>query len=131
MNAAVFAFALLAIVSLWISVSITMDCEPVVGRLFFIVFCGFVWAASKSWDTPEQAAAHKAEVERRHLEEITPRKVSSADGCTVYAFKPQDRWLYFTKCEKAETTTVNQWTVNTGSGKTHSSHEETMEIKTK
>lgn len=41
--------------------------------------------------------------------------------------KATTRWLYFTKCEGAETTTNNQWTVR--SGKT--SREETMEIKTK
>ena len=95
-----------------------------------IAVCVFACFTYGAWDTPEslavQAARDKAKQEQ-HDVEVTPRRVSSADGCTVYAFKPQERWLYFTKCDNAETTTQNQWTVH--SGKTH--HEETMEIKTK
>jgi len=91
----------------------------------------FVWCCGAAWKSPEELAKIEEAKKAQQVSEVTPRKVSSADGCTVYAFRPSDRWLYFTKCDNAQTTTQNQWTVNTGSGKTHSSHEETMEIKTK
>ena len=75
----------------------------------------------------KQQAAKQAAEEAKHAEEITPRKLSSADGCTVYTFKPQDRWLYFTKCDNAQTTTQNEYTVRHGK----SSNTETLEVKTK
>jgi hypothetical protein len=37
-----------------------------------------------------------------------PRKVNEANGCEVWAFKPADRWLYFTRCG-AKTETTNAW----------------------
>jgi uncharacterized protein (DUF2252 family) len=47
-----------------------------------------------------------------------PRPVSrSDDGCVVYAFKPQDRWLYFTRCEGKQTTTTNVHQECTSNGK--------------
>lgn len=93
--------------------------------VFLFVGCGVL-----TWTTPEQEAKATAEDAARHIEEITPRKVSSNYGCTVYAFKPQDRWLYFTKCGD-EVTTQNAYTVSSGSGKTKSTHTEVLEIKTK
>lgn len=55
-------------------------------------------------------------IERRRLEaakveeDKLPRKVNEANGCEVWAFKPGDRWLYFTRCA-ARTETVNSWDV--------------------
>ena len=91
---------------------------------------GAALVAYGSYDTPQSLAedalkGQKKEAQR--IAEITPRKVSEANGCTVYAFKPSDRWLYFTKCANSETTTQNQYTVR--SGKT--SHTETLEIQSK
>lgn len=95
-------------------------------------FIGVVLFLFLAWfvrDTPESLArdAERAKAEEaQRIAEITPRRLSEKDGCTVYTFKPQDRWLYFTRCGN-ETTTQNEWTVR--SGKT--TRTETMEIKTK
>ena len=134
MNGAVFLFLFLALIALLIARGMWSDGEDGVALVAFVFCIGLAWCAWEKRDTPENlakaAAEEKQKQDQRQLE-ITPRKVSSADGCTVYAFKPSDRWLYFTKCENAEATTHNEWTVSTGSGKTHSSHTESMEIKSK
>jgi hypothetical protein len=49
-----------------------------------------------------------AQRQAQRVADAKPRPVSrSDDGCVVYAFKPQDRWLYFTRCSGAQTTTTN------------------------
>lgn len=59
-----------------------------------------------------------AQRQAQRVADAKPRPVSrSDDGCVVYAFKPQDRWLYFTRCDGKQTTTVNVHTECTGSGK--------------
>ena len=83
-------------------------------------------------NTPESLAkdaedARQKQVQR--VEEATPRRISEKDGCTVYTFKPQERWLYFTKCANAEATTHNAWTETEHHGKTSISVEHNMEIK--
>lgn len=70
----------------------------------------------------DDIAARSAERDRKQQEQrvadAKPRPVShSTDGCTVYAFKPQDRWLYFTRCAGAQTSTMNVERVCNGSGK--------------
>ncbi|MBX9831965.1 MAG: hypothetical protein K2X78_02850 [Burkholderiaceae bacterium] len=67
---------------------------------------------------PETIARKTAEAERIAAEKL-PRKVNDANGCEVWAFKPADRWLYFTRCA-AKTETVNTWDVcrSVTSGKT-------------
>lgn len=66
---------------------------------FFIYFAEDIAASTAERDRQQQA---------QRVADAKPRPVSSsADGCTVYAFKPQDRWLYFTRCSGAQTTTTN------------------------
>ena len=59
--------------------------------------------------SPETQAKRAAEVAQAQAEKM-PRKVNEANGCEVWAFKPADRWLYFTRCG-AKTETVNTWDV--------------------
>lgn len=92
------------------------------GAIFVVLFVSFV----DFMNTPESPEIKEAKQKQRQLDAV-PRKLSSVDGCTVYTFKPQDRWLYFTKCENVETTTTNEYIVK--SGKT--TRVEQMEIKTK
>lgn len=72
--------------------------------LAFGGFASFVyWYETR----PETAAKRSADAARIE-DERRPRKVNEANGCEVWAFKPSDRWLYFTRCD-AKTETVNQW----------------------
>lgn len=57
--------------------------------------------------TPGRVAAREAEAARIAAERL-PRKVNEAGGCEVWAFKPADRWLYFTRCG-TKTETVTTW----------------------
>lgn len=54
----------------------------------------------------------RAAQEKEHQDKINadrqPRKVSEANGCEVWAFKPGERWQYFTRCGAA-TQTTNVW----------------------
>lgn len=60
-----------------------------------------------SENRPETIARRNAEAAQ--VEEAKkPRKVNEANGCEVWAFKPADRWLYFTRCG-AKTETTNAW----------------------
>lgn len=70
---------------------------------FAAAFVGFgVWYENR----PEAVAQRAAEAARIAAERL-PRKVNEANGCEVWAFKPADRWLYFTRCgAKTETTTA-------------------------
>jgi hypothetical protein len=128
MNGLVALAGFFAVMSIFVGFMQMRDYEsPVAAILFAAVFGAGALAA---WDTPDSLERDrvKAQAEQAQRQaEATPRKVSEADGCTVYAFKPQDRWLYFTKCVNAETTTQNQHTVRSGK----SSRTETTEIKSK
>jgi hypothetical protein len=57
---------------------------------------------------PETIQTRKEEAKARADEKL-PRKVNEANGCEVWAFKPADRWLYFTRCGASNTETVNTW----------------------
>ena len=64
-------------------------------------------------DAPQKERAAKEQAERQAREirrqaDLQPRKISEANGCEVWSFKPGDRWQYFTKCGTA-TQTTNVW----------------------
>ncbi len=91
--------------------------KPFLIALVLVVggLCSFIyWYEHR----PETIARKTAEAERIAAEKL-PRKVNDANGCEVWAFKPADRWLYFTRCA-AKTETVNTWDVcrSVTSGKT-------------
>ena len=80
------------------------------GLIFMVLVAGGIYSCSESdW--------YKAEVARlaaKEAAERTPRIVSSsADGCAVYAFNPDGRWRYFTRCG-TQTTTDNTYTQRSG-----------------
>lgn len=67
----------------------------------------------------EEAVAHKHAIEQAQTEarrkDRIPRFYSDApDGCKVFTFKPEDRWLYFTRCPGAKTSTETTWTESCG-----------------
>jgi len=97
------------------------------GLLFFVLSTGMLSVTISVWQSPAEKLEEALKEQATRAAEVAPRKISSADGCTVYAFKPQERWLYFTKCEMAETTTQNSYSVQYGK----TTRTETMEIKTK
>lgn len=69
-------------------------------------------------DIAAGAAEREQQEKAQRVSDAKPRPVSrSDDGCTVYAFKPQDRWLYFTRCDGKQTATTNVHQECTGSGK--------------
>lgn len=75
------------------------------------------------------AKAERAAEAAQRRADAKPRLVSDgADGCKVYAFKPGDRWLYFTSCPQRLTSTTNEWAVTTGAGKNAQTRTETMSI---
>lgn len=52
---------------------------------------------------------HEAQRAAQVRADAVPRPIShSADGCTVYAFKPNEgaRWAYFTRCAQSTTATA-------------------------
>jgi outer membrane lipoprotein SlyB len=117
---------------IWIILLIVAGCcfinDAIGYALCFLSLAGCMSGVTVSvWQSPEEKLMQAKADQAQHTAEVTPRKVSVVDGCTVYTFKPQDRWLYFTKCANAETTTQNAYT--TQSQKT--TRTETMEIKTK
>ena len=65
------------------------------------LLAGVIWLIS--WEFTD---AGRAQIEQDKL----PRKISEANGCEVWAFKPEDHWLYFTRCD-ARTETTNSWEV--------------------
>jgi hypothetical protein len=88
-----------------------------------IGFCYLVETSDWNKRQREEAAAQRRA-------DAKPRLVSEgADGCKVYAFKPADRWLYFSRCPQSQTSTTNEWSVTTGAGKTARTHTETMRIE--
>ena len=128
MNAAVVFFGLVATFFIFVAWQCFVADEGKTPVLIFVAFAACMsWAVMSSWQSPEERIQEALKEQAARAAEVTPRKISSADGCTVYTFRPQDRWLYFTKCENAETTTQNTYSVQ--SGKT--TRTETMEIKTK
>ena len=97
------------------------------GHLAWFVVIALLTCVYFVWTPEAERKKQQAAEQIIHAEEITPRKLLSADGCTVYKFKPEDHWLYFTKCDNAQTTTQNEYTVQHGKY----SSTETLEIKTK
>ena len=72
--------------------------------LAVILSVGYI--AHDIWtDGPERRDAERA---KQAAEDAKPRKVSEANGCEVWAFKPGSRWQYFTRCGAA-TQTTNTW----------------------
>lgn len=72
----------------------------------FLVIPSCIYLVETSPETVERRRQEAAKVESEKL----PRKVNEANGCEVWAFKPGDRWLYFTRCA-TRTETVNSWDV--------------------
>lgn len=94
----------------------------VVGLPVFVIHS----CVTSEWYQRQQAAERAAKIA-----DAKPRVINETpDGCKVYAFRPQDRWLYFTRCPNSQTTTNNAWSVTTQNGKTSSTHTESMDIKT-
>lgn len=60
-------------------------------------------------DSKERRASAEKAKQAQALEDSKPRKVSEANGCEVWAFKPGARWQYFTRCDTATTHTINTW----------------------
>ena len=84
--------------------------------------------ACLSWQSNETKAAIEVAEKKKRQEDAQPRKISEADGCSVYTFNPNgSRWLYFTKCTNGEVTTQNIYSVPNGK----TTRTETLEIKTK
>ena len=106
------------IVFVIISFAMMISCissPPEFSTVGFLVF--FVVMAIWSWESPEDKAAkvQQEELKRQeHEQERAPVKYSEADGCTVYKFKPEDRWLYFTRCADSHTSTENSYEVRSG-----------------
>jgi hypothetical protein len=81
---------------------------------------------NRSYPPPPEVIAADAEKERlAELALRTPEKFSEKDGCVVYRFQDQNRYHYFTKCDK-DVTTESSRTVRHGK----SSHTETETIVT-
>ncbi|WP_423457997.1 hypothetical protein [Ottowia sp. VDI28] len=72
-----------------------------------VAILGFIGFMTWYQLRPETVAQRKADADRIAAERL-PRKVNEANGCEVWAFKPGDRWLYFTRCG-AKTETTNAW----------------------
>ena len=62
------------------------------------------------WQFTDAGRTHTAQLAAQIEQDKLPRKTSEANGCEVWAFKPADRWLYFTRCD-ARTETTNSWEV--------------------
>ena len=81
-------------------------------RLLWLIPIGFIggliWIVA--WEFTDAGRAHRAQRAAQVEQDKLPRKTSEAHGCEVWAFKPADRWLYFTRCD-ARTETTNTWDV--------------------
>ena len=81
-------------------------------RLLWLIPVGllaiFIWLIS--WQFTDAGRANIAQRAAQIEQDKLPRKMSEANGCEVWAFKPADRWLYFTRCD-ARTETTNSWEV--------------------
>lgn len=74
---------------------------------FFAIIIGLAWHDRAFAPDPAPSAEQVAQREATRLAEEalrTPQQLSAADGCTVYKFKDNGYWHYFTKCEKDVTT---------------------------
>ncbi len=70
-----------------------------------LLLLSFGIKSCQEWsDQLPSTIAHRQQIEAEKL----PRKVNESNGCEVWAFKPSDRWLYFTRCG-AKTETTNTW----------------------
>lgn len=87
-------------------------------------FPSCIYWAEFSEGAQERKAQQAEQVQRDKL----PRKVNDSEGCEVWAFKPNDRWLYFTKCGNARTETKNTWEECRQSGKTRTCTNQEMAI---
>lgn len=65
-----------------------------------------VWVVT--WPLTPAGRETVARQAQQKQDDRLPRKTSEAGGCEVWAFKPADRWLYFTRCD-VRTTTANTW----------------------
>ena len=87
------------------------------GALIWVTSCAFSPEAQAERVAKEVAEQKVKEAKR--VEDAKPRKVSEANGCEVWAFKPHGRWQYFTRCGSAtETTNVWEECRSVSSGKT-------------
>ena len=80
-----------------------------IGSFLLAVAVGALPVSCVVWyeGRPETIAERQAEATKKAQDKL-PRKVNQANGCEVWAFKPTDRWLYFTRCGAA-TETTNTW----------------------
>lgn len=84
-----------------------------------LLACGALVSVLTWWDISSPTQVEKRQTEAAQKEaDKRPRKVNEANGCEVWAFKPTDRWLYFSRCGSDKTSTINTWdecrTVNSG-----------------
>lgn len=98
----------------------SFDIGNKISLLFFCVLVSFI-GYKVYYNTTDEAFQEikkekQAEVEVRS-NELKPRLVSeSDDGCKIYTFKPDSRWLYYTVCPNKSTTLTNEWVENCGKG---------------
>lgn len=83
--------------------------EKLLTALLICLIVGVPSCIYRHETSPETIEARAREVAKIEAEKL-PRKVNEANGCEVWAFKPGDRWLYFTRCA-TKTETVNTWDV--------------------
>ena len=89
----------------------------VLSVLAALVTGGLVYFAEDIEASRLEREAKRAAQERA---DAVPRPIShSADGCTVYAFKPTEgaRWAYFTRCTNSTTATTTTHQECTGGPK--------------
>ena len=84
-----------------------MKLETLLSVLLVAAIIGVPSCIYRHETSPETKARRDQAAARVEAEKL-PRKVNEANGCEVWAFKPGDRWLYFTRCA-THTETVNTW----------------------
>lgn len=82
-----------------------------------------------SCDQSEWSQQQKRQRAEREWREQTPHVIREADGCKVYAFKPGDRYHYFTRCPDSRTSTESSWEECRQSGKTRGCETKTETIE--
>ena len=117
----------------WISIPFLLFIATALAFLLAIImdpweFRGFLWSAlfvsifavsyffiGERWETSLQR--WKNEDKQKAAEraaEAAPRKLWAQDGCEGWAFKPDDRWKYYVKCDNAKVTTQQDYKVRSG-----------------
>ena len=84
---------------------------------FMELIAAVAWFAYQ--ETRPEALAEEARETAKRAEECRQEQVprfyaDAPDGCKVYMFKPDNRWLYFTRCPSSKTVTENEWRESCG-----------------